>query len=116
MSILVVHLSDSSQKANHCQDMLLKSYQLRREWEQEKSTIPMSNVLSNFIVKGTLIPFKHPLRWECRLWYVDFSKGFLILCSPCQDMLQLRMLPKFLLLSSQNQLLQIVIRKHFHID
>ena len=37
------------------------------------------------------------------------SKGFLILGQPCQDMLQLGMLPKFLLLSSQNQLLQIVI-------
>ena len=38
-----------------------------------------------------------------------FFKGFLILGQPCQDMSPLGMLPKFLLLSSQNQLLQIVI-------
>ena len=38
MSMLVVHLSGSLQKANHCQEMLLKSYQLRGEWEQEKDT------------------------------------------------------------------------------
>ena len=29
MSMLVIHLSGSSTKANHCQEMLLKSYQLR---------------------------------------------------------------------------------------
>ena len=29
MSMLVVHLSGSLHKANHCQEMLLKSYQLR---------------------------------------------------------------------------------------
>ena len=29
------------------------------------------------------------------LWYADFSKGFLILGQPCQDMLQLGMLTKF---------------------
>ena len=64
MSMLVVHLSGSLQKANHCQEMLLKFYQLREEWEQEKGTIPISNGLSSFVVKGTLIPFKQPLRWE----------------------------------------------------
>ena len=41
--------------------------------------------------------------------YADFSKRFLILGQPCQNMLPPGMLPKFLLLSSQNQLLQIVI-------
>ena len=46
---------------------------------------------------------------ENHLWYADFSKGFLMLGQSCQDMLQLGMLPNFLLLSSQNQLLQIVI-------
>ena len=35
---------------------------------------------------------------ENHLWYADFSKGFLILGQPCQDMLQLGMLTKFLLL------------------
>ena len=39
---------------------------------------------------------------ENHLWYVDFSKGFLILGQPCQDMLQLGMLPKFSLSSNQN--------------
>ena len=64
MSMLVVHLSGSLQKANRCQEMLLKSYQLRGEWEQEKGTILMSKGLLSFVVKGTLIPFKQPLRWE----------------------------------------------------
>ena len=45
---------------------------------------------------------------ENQLWYADFSKGFLILGQGRQDMLQLRMLLKFLLLSIKNQLLQIV--------
>ena len=62
MSLLVVHLSGSLQKANHCQEMLLKSYQLHGEWEQKKGTIPMSKGLSRFVVKGTLIPFKQTLR------------------------------------------------------
>ena len=62
MSMLVVHLSGSLQEANHCQEMLLKSYQLRGEWEQEKGTTPMSKGLSSFVVKGTLIPFKQLLR------------------------------------------------------
>ena len=47
MSILVVHLSGSLQKANHCQEMFLKSYKLRREWEQGKDTIPISKRLSS---------------------------------------------------------------------
>ena len=64
MSMLVVHLSGSLQKANRCQEMLLKSYQLRGKWEQEKGTISMLKGLSRFVVKGTLIPFKQPLRWE----------------------------------------------------
>ena len=64
MSMLVVHLSGSLQKANHCQEMLLKSYQLRGGWEQEKGTTPMLKGLSSFVVKGALIPFKQPLRWE----------------------------------------------------
>ena len=64
MNMLVVHFSDSLQKANHCQEMLWRSYQLRGEWEQEKGTTPMSKGLSSFVVKDTLIPFKQPLRWE----------------------------------------------------
>ena len=32
-SMLVVHLSGSSQKENHCQEIVLKSYQLCGEWE-----------------------------------------------------------------------------------
>ena len=64
MKMLVVQLSGSLQKANHCQEMLLKSYQLRVEWEQEKGTTPMSKGLLSFVMKGTLIPFKQPLRWE----------------------------------------------------
>ena len=51
-------------QANHCQEMLLKSYQLRGEWEQGKGTVPISKGLSSFVVKGTLIPFKQPLWWE----------------------------------------------------
>ena len=46
---------------------------------------------------------------ENQLWYADVSKRFLILGQSCQDMLQRRMLAKFLLLSSQIQLLQSVI-------
>ena len=64
MNMLVVHLSGSLQKANQCQEMLLKYYQLHREWAQKKVTTPMSKGLSSFVVKGTLIPFKQPLRWE----------------------------------------------------
>ena len=64
MSMLAVHLSGFLKKANHCQEMLLKSYQFRGEWEQEKGTVPMSKGLSNFVVKGTLMSFKQPLRWE----------------------------------------------------
>ena len=41
-------------------------------------------------------------------WYADFLKGFLIVGQTSQDMLQLAMLVKILLLSSQNQILQIV--------
>ena len=32
MNMLVVHLSGSLQKANQCQEMLLKYYQLHEEW------------------------------------------------------------------------------------
>ena len=64
MNMLVVHLSGSLQKANQCQEMLLKYYQLHGKWEQKKGTAPMSKGLSSFVVKGTLIPFKQPLRWE----------------------------------------------------
>ena len=65
MNMLVVYLSESLQKANHCQEeMLLKYYQLHGEWEQKKGTTPMSKGLSSFVVKGTLIPFKQPLRRE----------------------------------------------------
>ena len=38
-----------------------------------------------------------------------FSKGFLILDQPCQHMLKNGILPNFLLLSSQNWFLQLVI-------
>ena len=62
MSMLVVHLSGSLQKVNHYQEMLLKSYQPRGEWEQEKGITPMSKGLSSFVVNGTLIPFKQLLR------------------------------------------------------
>ena len=58
MSMLVVCLSGSLQKASHCQEMLLKSYQLRGEREQEKGTTPMFKGLSSFVV----IPFKQLLR------------------------------------------------------
>ena len=64
ISMLVVHLSGSLRKANHCQEMLLKSYQLRGEWEEEKGTIPKSKGLSSFVLKDTLIPSKQLLRWE----------------------------------------------------
>ena len=64
MSMLVVHLSGSSHKAKHCQEMFLKSYQLHGEWKQGKGTIYISKGLSIFIVKSILIPFKQPLRWE----------------------------------------------------
>ena len=64
ISMLVVHLSGSLQKANHYQEMLLKSHQLHREWEKEKGTIPMLKGLSSFVMKGTPIPFKESLWWE----------------------------------------------------
>ena len=64
MSILVFHLSGSLQKGNNCQVMILKYYQLRGEWEHGKSSILISKCLSSFPVKGTLIPFKQPLRWK----------------------------------------------------
>ena len=62
MSMLVVLLSGSLQKVNNFQEMLLKSHQLREEWKQEEGTIPKG--LSSFVARGTLIPFKWPLRWE----------------------------------------------------
>ena len=62
--MLVVHLSGPLQKANHCQGMLLRSYQLFGDWEQENGTIHMSKYLSSFVLKGTHISFKQPLRWE----------------------------------------------------
>ena len=40
-------------------------------------------------------------------------RGFLILGRTCQDMLQVGMLLKFLLLTSQNQFLQIVTWQQF---
>ena len=51
---------------------------------------------------------------ENHLWYADFSKAFLILGHPCQDMLQLGMLLTFLLLSSLNQLLQFDLKTASH--
>ena len=62
------------------------------------------SALSSIIKPVCNAPFE-----KNHLWYADFSKEFLILGQPCQDMLPLGILPKFLLLSSQNQLLQIVI-------
>ena len=64
MSMLVVHLSGSLQKVNHCQEMLLKSDWLHGERLQGKGTISISKGLSSFVVKGTLFPLKQPLRWE----------------------------------------------------
>ena len=64
MKMLVVHLSGYLKKANHCQGMLLNSYQLHGEWEQKNGTTPMSKGFSSFVVKGALIPFIQPLRWK----------------------------------------------------
>ena len=64
INMLVVHLSCSLQKANHCQEMHLKPYQLYGQQEQRTGTTPMLEVLSSYVVKGTLIPFKQPLRLE----------------------------------------------------
>ena len=64
INMLVIHLSGSLQKVNHCEEKHLKSCQLHGQWKQENGTIPMSKGLSSFVVKGTLIPFKQPLRWE----------------------------------------------------
>ena len=74
MNMLVVHMSESLQKANHCQEMLLKSYQLHGEWEQ-KGTTPRSQGLSSFVVKGKLIPFKQPIEFltECFKTGVGYS-------------------------------------------
>ena len=47
ISMLVAHFSGSLQKANHCQEMLLMSYQLHGEWEQERSRIPISKGVSS---------------------------------------------------------------------
>ena len=58
MTMFVGHL----QKANRCQEILLKFYQLRGEMEQGKGIIPRSKGLSSFVVRGTLIPFNQPLR------------------------------------------------------
>ena len=33
-------------------------------WKKKKGTTPISKDLSGFVVKGTLIQFKQPLRWE----------------------------------------------------
>ena len=62
LDMLVVHMSGFSQKANYCQEMLWKSYELHEEQEQEKGTIPTLKGLSSFVMKGALIPFKQPLR------------------------------------------------------
>ena len=64
MRMLVVHLPGSLQKANLCQEIPLKSYQLRGEWEQKKGTFPISKGLPSFVANSTLIPFKQPLRWK----------------------------------------------------
>ena len=48
ISILVVHLPGSLQKANECREMLLKSYQLCWEWEQGKGAIPIICILKSF--------------------------------------------------------------------
>ena len=64
MTMLVGHLSGYLHKANRCQEILFKSYQLRGEMEQGKGIIPRSKSLSSFVVRGTLIPFKEPLRQE----------------------------------------------------
>ena len=61
------------------------------------------STLSSIIKPVCNVPFENPL------WYADFSKRLLISGQPSKDMLQFGMLPKFLLLSSQNQFLQIVI-------
>ena len=45
MSMLLVHLSGTFQKANQYQEMLLKSYQLSGDREQEIGTILMSKGL-----------------------------------------------------------------------
>ena len=44
MDVLVVYLSGSSQKVDHYQEMILKSYWLHREWKQGKSLV--ENTLS----------------------------------------------------------------------
>ena len=62
MTMFVGHLSGYLQKANCCQEILLKSYQLRGEMEQGKGIIPRPKGLSSFVVRGTLIPFNQPLR------------------------------------------------------
>ena len=62
MTMFVGHLSGYLQKANRCQEILLKSYQLRGEMEQGKGIIPRPKGLSSFVVRGTLIPFNQPLR------------------------------------------------------
>ena len=71
--MLVVHLLGPLQKAYHCQGMLLRSYQLFGEWEQENGTIHMSNYLSSFVLKGTQIPFK--LRIEFLTEYLKTGLG-----------------------------------------
>ena len=63
INMLVLHLSSFSKKTNHYQEMLLKPDQLYGEWEQGKDAILTSKGLSSFVIKGTLIPFKQPLRW-----------------------------------------------------
>ena len=146
MNMLVVHLSGSLQKANHCKEMLLKSYQLHGEWEQKKGynshverfvkfcreryTDPIQattemgieflteyfktgvgyssvnsarSALPSIIKPACNAPFgKSPL--VCRL-----LKGVFNIRPALPRYVPLGMLPKFLFLSSQNQLLQIVI-------
>ena len=64
MDMFVVHLSGSSQKANHCQEMHLESYRLHGDWEQGKGTVTTSKDLQSLVRKGTLILLKQPLSWK----------------------------------------------------
>ena len=41
-------------ESNYCQEMLLKSYQVRGEQEQGKGTMPIVKSVTSFVMKGTL--------------------------------------------------------------
>ena len=47
ISMLGVHFLGSLQKSNHCQEMLLESYQLHGEWEQGKGSVLVSKGVSS---------------------------------------------------------------------